>query len=194
MDALLEIVDRADVQMVSVETVRRRHLNETNTAQDPYIATLIDAATEALEEMTNHSLVPCTRRLKLTQLPASVRLPKFPLVSVTDVKYIDPDGAEQTFGPENYSVETSARPGLLSIKPGSTIPDVSSDVDYPWRITYLTGYPEAENIPARAEVLIMQMVGSYYLQRETLRVGSGATELTDWFRRSASGLSIKRFT
>ena len=87
------------------------------------------------------------------------RLPFPPVISVTSVDYLDPDGIEQTAPPELYEV----RGDEIVRAYGKAWPTVRRD-DESVRVTYQAGYAELP-MPIRAAILLM--VGDLYRFRDT---------------------------
>lgn len=81
------------------------------TDEDALITDLIVQAREYVEEATNRALITQTLEYTLDDFPAdstAIWLPKFPVTSVTSVKYLDEDGVEQTLSSLLYIVDTSS--------------------------------------------------------------------------------------
>lgn len=86
------------------------HLKELSSLYDDYITTLIQTATAKLDGVSGilrRALVQQTWEARFSDWPApgySIRLPLPPLQSVTSIKYLDSDGAQQTLAESVYDV------------------------------------------------------------------------------------------
>jgi uncharacterized phiE125 gp8 family phage protein len=81
------------------------HLRVVTTDEDQYISSLCLAATDFAEKFQNRTFVKRTRTMVLDAFPTVIRPPWPPLISVTTLKYIDSDGAEQTLSNTLYRVD-----------------------------------------------------------------------------------------
>jgi uncharacterized phiE125 gp8 family phage protein len=112
------------------------------TTDDSLISTLITAAREWCEQYQNRAYVSQTITLKLDTFQDVIYLPAPPLISVTNVKYLDANEAEQTLATSVYDVFTTPEPGEIRLAYGQTWP-IIYDVRHAVRVTYLAGYTQA---------------------------------------------------
>ncbi len=95
-----------------------------------------------------------------------IRLPLTPVTGIVSVKYMDPNGAEQTLPADQYSLVGSS---LVSLLPGLSWPS-TQPIREAVRIQYDAGYA-ALPPPVRAAMLLM--LGDLYRNRETTGIGKG---------------------
>lgn len=144
----------------------KAHLNEP-TGQDANILAAVHAASEHAETFTGRALVTQTWDLLMDRFPAGreIELPFPPLQSVTSVKYIDPDGAEQTFAAASYHVDAASTPGRLRLKPTASWPSID---EQPNAVTvrFVAGYGGMAAVPFTIKAAILLIVGHLFAHRE----------------------------
>jgi len=132
---------------------------------DTIIGNYISAAVSLLERMTRRAFITQTITLKYDSFPSEFRLPRAPAQSVTSIQYVDTDGATQTWGAGNYSVDTSR-------EPASIVP--AYNIDYPdtrpipnaVTVVYVAGYGGSSDVPEEIRLMIRLLVGHFYENRE----------------------------
>lgn len=156
----------------------RAHLHmwdASDTSEDAYIQSLIDAAVSNLDGIEGW-LGRCIREqtLKLTidefpcrgsnPYPQPIKLPLAPLSSVSEIAYTDSDGTEATISSfRTFNVGT--------FETGYVMPAFSAD----WpttavdpgavRVTYVAGYADGE-VPRGIKHAILLLVGHWFEHRE----------------------------
>jgi uncharacterized phiE125 gp8 family phage protein len=145
----------------------KKHLNVTTSDDDTYIDTLVTAARMHTENILRRALITQTWNLYLDAFKSPTELPKPPLVSVTSIKYIDTDGAEQTTATGVYTVDTDADPGQVYLSYDQTWPDART-IDKAIDIEYVAGYGAAADVPTAIKHAILLLVGHLYEHRETV--------------------------
>jgi len=167
--------------------------------EDSLIMDLIRAAREQIEIQTSRALAPQTLRLVIDGFPknrSSLPLPRFPLISITSVKYDDEAGDEQTWDTADYNVITGSLPGAIHAEDAwpATIARPGSV-----RITYMCGYghtsegsePSTEAAPERAVTAIKYLVNHWYERRDAVLAGTIATVLPMAVRSLIDPLKIR---
>jgi uncharacterized phiE125 gp8 family phage protein len=145
----------------------KAHLRVTVADEDAQVLAAIFAAREHAETFTGRAFVTQTWELLLDAFPAGreIELPFPPLQSVTSVKYIDPDGAEQTFAAANYHVDAVSTPGRVRLKPTAFWPSIA---DQPNAVTvrFVAGYGGTAAVPFTIKAAILLVVGHLFEHRE----------------------------
>jgi uncharacterized phiE125 gp8 family phage protein len=145
----------------------RQHLRATTTEEDALILALVYAAVEHAETFTGRALVTQTWDLLLDGFPFAreIELPFPPLQSVTSVKYIDPDDAEQTLAAANYHVDAASTPGRVRLKPTASWPSIA---DQPNAVTvrFVAGFGGTAAVPFTIKAAILLVVGHLFEHRE----------------------------
>ena len=136
----------------TVATVQDRGSNWTppfHNDDDPDLARLIVAARERLEIQADGKRVrDRSVRLLLPKFPTwSIRLEGSPLISVSAIKYLDADGAEQTITASEYVVSQATQPGRVEPAYGESWPTTREHPEAV-RIEYSLGYGSAAAVPS----------------------------------------------
>lgn len=145
----------------------KAHLRIDGNADDAVLSSLIVAATQYVETETRTAIVGGTFRLTLDSFPAGpeIKLPRPPLSGVSAVKYLDPAGAEQTLSASLYVADTAAKPGRISLRPGSSWPATNGDANCV-RIDFTAGHGDAASVPNLLKQCVLLMVGHWFENRE----------------------------
>lgn len=139
-----------------------------HNVDDAFIVALIEAATEHVQAVLGRQLTPATYELSLGGFPQSGRLslPRAPVTSVLSVNYRDTDGALQPF--EDFLFWAHADGPFLS--PKGWWPATSHQPDAVV-VEFVAGFPTGK-VPARAKLIILQLVAHWYEHREPSIVGT----------------------
>lgn len=137
------------------------HLQYEDTDKDAYISGLIEVATEKVQNYTNQALGVQTLDYKVAAFANGMILPRHPLRSVVSIKYLDSDGAEQTYSSGNYVVMGGGLDGLggVSLNYLASFPAVYSH-PAPVTIRYIAGYDVVPAPLRHAVLLVMTMLFS----------------------------------
>lgn len=156
------------------------HLRVDGTEEDDYIAGRIAAAREACELEARRAFVTRTLDLSIACWPDYVLgLPMPPLVSVTSISYTDVDGNVSTLSASNYVVNANVEPGLIIRKPSASWPSVALLPGPSIVVRYVAGFGTAADVPAVYKQAILLTLGHMYENRESVIVGTIATQLPD---------------
>lgn len=178
------------VEPVSLTTAKE-HLRLTTNDDDATVQLLIQAAREIAEARLGKVLVTQTWDLYLDAFPGGdIVIAKYPLLSVTSVKYT-PEGASQaTVTSATYSVDIISKPGRIVLQTGYSWPsDVLIEVNGVV-VRFVAGYgATAESVPAFIRQAILLLVSDLYENRESYVVGTSyyslptAAERLLWLER-----------
>lgn len=175
----LHLVTSPAVEPVSLAEVKL-HRRIDDAAEDDLLVELIAAARQLFEDETGRQVVTATWRLDLDGFPCGkLEIPKAPLLAVSSVAYLDPDGASQTWPASEYTVEAPAgpfcRPGFLYPKVGYEYPSVQSAPNAV-SVTFTAGYgATAALVPAAVKSTIKTLIGDLYEEREGFIAGTIVT-------------------
>jgi len=160
----------------------RTHLriSDDETTEDALIQGIITAARIEAERALGRPLVSQTWTAKMDYFPDSdeIELPLPPLVSVSSVKYIDPDGDLQTFSADDYMVDTSGVCGRIYLNYGESWPDIRVE-NNAVRIEFVAGYGDASAVPEDVMSWMLLRIGDRYEHRESIVVGTIASKLPE---------------
>lgn len=171
--------DRLDIELYSAPASEpittaeaKTHCRVSTSADDTYIDTLITAARLYVEGRTGRALVTQTWKLYLDSFPDddNFPLPRFPVASVTHVKYYDTDGTQQTWNSSNYHSLLTARPPLIALAPDIDWPD-TQDRYRAVEIQFIAGQAAA-SVPADVKQLVKFLVAHWYESREPVINGT----------------------
>jgi uncharacterized phiE125 gp8 family phage protein len=152
------------------------------TDWDALVASMIAGATAALDGEAGElgrAILEQTWRLDLDGFPAcsgAIELPLPPLISVDEITYLDPAGAEQTLAPTAYRVTGAGSWGFARITPA---------LDERWpatarlagavSITFTAGFgAAAEDVPEDLRIAIMARVAGAFAVRESVILAQAA--------------------
>ncbi len=137
------------------------------TSEDSLIETVfIPAAREAVEGYLKKSLVEQTLVLSMDWWPEPLKLPRPPLISVTEVRTVDEEGAETTYAASNYIVRTGTTPGQIVIKTGVTPPVNTERYQGGYEVEYKAGYgSDSDEIPGGVRQGVLMLVSHMYHNR-----------------------------
>lgn len=148
----------------------KAHLRVDHDDDDALIGAYVDAAVSHIDGphgWLDRAVWPQTLELRQDVFGSPTRLPYGPATAITSVKYVDPNGTEQTLASNQY-VLTSA--GDLDLAYNAAWPTLRGDAEGV-RIRYAAGYA---SLPPAILSAVLLMVGDLYAFRETAQVGSVA--------------------
>ena len=149
------------------------HLRATDSEDDGYIQMLIFAVADATENFTRRALFTQTRCLYLDYFPGcEVEIPRYPLQSVTTVKYRDTGGTLTTMSASEYSVDTVGMPARIRPALGTSWPTTSPEVMNSVEITYVCGYQYVGELPPALRQAMLYLLAHFYDVRESVSMGS----------------------
>ena len=173
----LKVIDRASGAALELEEIKS-HLNVNHNLQDSLLEFLGSSVTLATEQYLNRTLVWTKYEFALREKKHRFKLSYPPLVSVDKVEVYDGEQM-QILDEGDYDYDKRREPGIIQINSGVEMVQPSSDeLNYAAIVTYVAGYTENKEtnqnqaIPDNIKLWMLNLVGTFYLQRETIRVGS----------------------
>jgi len=167
--ALVLVTPPAVEPLTLAEVKLAFRLDETSTLEDSYLNSLIKAARESAEDFLGRALIEQQWGLFLDDFPAgpTIEIPKPPLVSVTHVKYTDPNGVVQTLTLDvDYVVDAKTEPGWVILPEAKSWPTVKESV-HVVEIQFKCGYGAAASaVPETIRLAMLHIVGHWYENRE----------------------------
>lgn len=168
---------------------------------DTYIAALITAARQYVEQHTSRQLVTATWRLRLDSFAdksfkacnGDFWLPHPPLLAVSSITYYDTANASQTLSSSVYAVNTDDEPGRIRLVWGQTWPTTYTRYDAV-TITYTAGYGAASAVPQLAKQAMRMLVGHWYENRQPVIVGMSANAVEYSVASLLSMISTGQYT
>lgn len=158
----------------------KKQLEITTTDDDTLITALLSAARMDVEAATKRRLITQTHEWRLDAFPDSddcvIRLPLPPLQSVSSIKYIDADGAEQTWATSEYVVDAPAGPqaaaGTVRLAYGKTWPTTRDEINAV-RIRFICGYGAAAAVPEGIKAAVKLKLTELHQHRDPEMVSKG---------------------
>lgn len=138
-----------------------------STSEDALIDAFIVAAREQVEVDADLKLMPQTWLLTLDSFPCDgvIQLPITPVASVSNVKYLDTEHAQQTLPTDQYYADLKRMPPRILLAPSESWPSISVK-QAAVEITLVAGFANAAAVPQRAKQAICLLVGHWYQNRE----------------------------
>lgn len=162
----LKLITRPTLLAVPLEDAKA-HLRVEGSDDDALITSMINAATEAADQMTGRALMPQTWQLSLDCFPVALQLTRIPVVSVTSLKYLDGDGVDQTLANTEYTLDNLDDFAAARVTPayGKSWPSARLDVNSV-RLVFTAGYADETKVPEAIKSWIKLQVGAMYENRE----------------------------
>lgn len=199
-DRPVAFTDTDTEPLVRVEPITLTWLKEflrfPTSAEDLMLTTALAMARTHFEEQTGRQCIDAVWEYTLEGVPAGpvVQLPRPPLHRVVAVTYDDADGVAQTVDPATYVVEPSflpseeapalidpyCAPGTLTIVSGASWPTTTR-----LRIQRVCGYGATPEAMPPSVQMVLGMLGLYYHQRQTGKLGEGTQALINQFKWTA---------
>lgn len=182
---MLVAVTAATALPVTVEEAREWCHGPENGDDDTVIEVLLRTAIEFVEEKTGLALSARTFQYQLDGWPCwgrdnygIITLPRAPVRDVTDVEYIDEDGALQTVATDNWSWSRSDQGAYVWFSESYSFPSVKDRALGTVRITFDAGYDDPETsgsgddpnlaLPFRARAALRMLTSHWYENREAV--------------------------
>ena len=179
-----------DEPVTLLEAKHQIRLDEADDA--PNLVNYIAAARRYVEEQTRRQLVTSTWKLKLDDFPIStaavdrnypffdsdrsIRLPRPPLQSVTEITYIDTAGDLQPLLSTVYDVDTFSEPGRIALAFSQQWPAIRKQIDAV-TIEFVCGYGAVAAVPATFKQMVLLLVDHSWGQRSPIAIGTIVAEL-----------------
>ncbi len=149
------------VEPVSVDEVRAA-LSVTDSDHDAHLSKLVRAARRRAEAYTYRAFISQAWRLTLDRFPSEIWLPRPPLLSVTNIQYVDTDGVTQTVASSVYRVTANSEPARVTVEYNQTWP-TPRNVTECVTINYTAGYgTNPTDVPEEARQAIILMAGEWF--------------------------------
>lgn len=164
----------------------KAHLRVDSTDDDAYIAGLVRAAREWVEEYLDRTLVTTQWVMRFDKFPADstadIELPRPPMATsgtatAVTVAYTLEDGSTATYSTNLFRVDRASTPGAVKSNYGQTWPPHRQD-DNSVSVTWWAGYgASGSDVPAAIRHAMLMLVAFWYDNRSTVLVGSISKQL-----------------
>ena len=172
----LTLITAPTVEPVSL-TEAKNHLRVDISDDDTLIKSKIMAVRQVFEEQYGVAFIDQTWELYMDAFPGGdLAIPKWPLASVTSIKYTDEDSNQSTVSSDDYLVDIYNKPGKVVLKssaswPSDTLQEVNGVV-----VRFVAGYGAAgSDVPEPIRQAVLLVVGDAYENREDTIIAQGVT-------------------
>jgi uncharacterized phiE125 gp8 family phage protein len=156
---------------VPLEDARQQLRMDELAHDDAYVEGLIYAQCSYVENQYACALLSKTIEEYHSEFPVFISDPLWlriaPFQSITSVKYVDSDGAEQEWSSSEYDTKIMKSGAFIIPKPAFSWPTDLADRPDAVKVTYEAGYGSTPaSIPRFVTLGILSRVGRAYTQRE----------------------------
>ena len=149
----------------------KAHLNLDFSEDDPLVNAYVEAATKAVEQYIGSPLRTETHKYHFAQWELVLILNDARIQSITNVKYFDTAGDEQTVTPGgNYATDLVSIQRKVIFFPSASLPTVSEVLAFPISVTVVTGFT---TLPENVKLAVKTLVATYYTHRESETLTDG---------------------
>jgi len=132
---------------------------------DAKIELLISSAREWCEQYTGRALAQQTIEVAYDNFPENgIELPLTPVISITSIKYIDPQGIENTLANTVYALDDYSQPNWIVLQANQIWP-TTNGVANNVKIRLTVGNTTS-NIPKAIKSAMLLLVGNLYENRQ----------------------------
>ena len=158
-------------------TEAKTHLKVDTTADDTFITNLIKSATSSAQEYTNRFFIQTTIQQVGDKWEDISNLFKSPVLSVTNIKYVDPDGTLQTLNTDIYFLDDVNKPARIGLKPNQSYPEIINRLNAV-QVNYIVGLAAGpDEVDEGIRQALLLTIGNWYQNRQAVVTGTIATEL-----------------
>lgn len=161
---LTRIIPPAD-PLISLEDAKA-HVGASDYDEvDDQLTALIESATDTIEGPTSTGVafVTQTWRATMDRLPSTFSIPLGPIQSITSITYVDQAGETVTVDPDTYHTDFDRHPALVAFY---SAPPVAACVPGSVKVTFVAGYGDPSDTPAKARHAVRLLVGEWFKNRE----------------------------
>lgn len=173
----LKVTTEPDVEPVTLDEAKAQLRQSSSDADDPMIAQLIVAARLRAESFCVRSFIQTTWTMTLDAFPPVIFLPRSPVISVDEIRYIDDNGTQQTLSASLYQTDLANRQGRIAPAYGEDWPTyrrVMNAVEVDFKAGWGT---TADAVPMPIRRAISVMVATWYENAEAVVTGTIATKI-----------------
>jgi len=149
----------------------KSHLRVTFADEDTYINTLITSARKYCEAYCNRVFITQTWRQNENAWAYPIKLMVNPVISLTSLKYIDTNEAQQTITDDTNNFQKDFNSDVAKIYSGlvEAFPAIGISIN-PIEIITVCGYGAASDVPDDIKHAIKLMVSHLYENRDMVNV------------------------
>lgn len=182
-------VDELEDEPITLDEAKL-HLRVDISDDDATIAEKLTMAREYVENATGLALGVKTFTAVLDNFPVrppyKIEIPRSTVDEITDIKYVDDNGVEQTMDPADYALDAYVSPARITPKFGGVWPAITTKPSAV-RVTFTT----AGVVAAAAKGAIKLLLGHFYENREATISGTIISELPLGVQNLLSQLKVR---
>jgi uncharacterized phiE125 gp8 family phage protein len=170
----LQVVTGPTTEPVSL-TEAKAWLRVDTSDQDTMISDIIAGARDYCEKYTGRALVTQTLAARWDAFPEVIKLPRFPVASVTSIQYVDSDGTTQTLASTEYTTDIYSQPARITPAYGKSWPTTRDQVNAV-TVTFVGGGAAAAVAPA-IRIAMRMLIAHWFDNPSAVITGSISAEL-----------------
>lgn len=163
-----KLITDAAVEPIST-TEAKLDARVDGASEDSLVSIYISAARKHFEAITDRALITQTHEVYYDKVPTNIVLPIAPVQSITSIKYLDTNGAEQTLATSEYTVDVNSSPARIKI-------DCKPSVEFTLNaltVRFVAGYGDAAtDVPADIRRAVLYMCTQFYEHRTPVVQGT----------------------
>lgn len=156
-------------------TEAKLFLKVTHSSEDALIDNMVTAARQFLEAFTKRSFVTQTWQRFLDWFPFEIELYQGTVASVTHIKYIDENGANQTLDSSLYQTDLISNPARIQRAVDQDWPDIEWGRLNAVEVQYIAGLDTV--VDQNVIHAIYLLLGHIYANRQDVVVGSQVNKM-----------------
>lgn len=141
----------------------RLHLSLDCTDFDSLLSDIERMAVERVENETRRQLKTATWKMYLPYFPCLITIRKAPVASITQIRYVDTDGAWQVLASSVYETFLNREPAEIMLDYQQTWP-LTRTKEQAVEITFVAGYGESDDVPQLARQAVKLIVKDQFDQ------------------------------
>lgn len=176
----VQLVSGPAVEPLTMEEVLL-HLRLDDWTEGYPVYRFLQAARQHYEDVSGWVLINQTFDEFLSNWPCAnyIELHRYPLSSITSIKYFDSDGVEQTMPTTDYVADTRCRPSRVWLTNDASWPSSDLRDATPIAVRYVAGLgTSAASVPAPLLSEIKLLITDLYELRQAIIVGEESKQLT----------------
>lgn len=183
------VAQPTDEALLLAEVKGQLRIDAVVTDDDAFLTRCIKAAREMVEgpDGAGVAIMASQWRVGLDCLPAEVRIPMGPVLSIDSIVYLDSDGAEQTLDPAGYQwrrghYEARILPAYNAFWPATRLQYNAVTIEFTAGFTGTEEDPvKRDMIPSHLLVAMRMLIAHWHMNRATSVVGKVPTEIQHGF-------------
>jgi uncharacterized phiE125 gp8 family phage protein len=162
------ITPPAEHPVTTAEAKEHCRVPSSETGDDAYIASLITAGTNLIENITNRKLITQTIEYYLDEFPTAreFELPFGYVQAVASIKYYDQDGNLNTWSADNYQLNNKGIVSSIKLTEQADYPTTQTDKIDAVVVRFTSGYGAESSVPNAIKQALLLFISSMYDNRE----------------------------